>query len=121
MPKAAQESVFARRWDSPTRYVVRSRSRSKIAYVADLALWQCHCEDYMIRHAPHLREGKPHTEHACFHLSAASRQFIEDLLAGDSIKDTLFLRHLRPVFLRNNPLDFAHAIAQELDPQSTKQ
>lgn len=73
--------LSVRRYDSPLRYLVKSRTRKDIEYLVDLEVMECQCEDFLYRHLPNRKKyGWDRSVTMCHHCDAAFKHFSLSML-----------------------------------------
>lgn len=70
-------------YDSPLRFLVKSRTRKDVEYLVDLETMECQCEDFMFRHASYRRKyGWDKSVTMCDHCDAAFKYFSLGMLSS---------------------------------------
>lgn len=80
-PLNRDKGLSVRQYDSPLRYLVKSRSRDGVEYLVDLETMECQCEDFVFRHYPNRRKyNYDESVTMCAHCDAAFKHFSLSML-----------------------------------------
>lgn len=107
------KSHYAEQWDSPFRWVVRSRSSSKDSYLSDIKKWRCQCKDYRTRHQRFVTDGGDRELHSCFHLRCAAEEWW-DTHIQPNINNIPVIRNLPDSYVRKHMLRLAISLLADL-------